>query len=65
MLAEAGGAVVIPDGELTGPRLLETITQILGDDERLDAMRARMRRLAQPEAARRIAALLSQAAGRV
>jgi UDP-N-acetylglucosamine--N-acetylmuramyl-(pentapeptide) pyrophosphoryl-undecaprenol N-acetylglucosamine transferase len=37
-LAEAGGAVVLPQSELTGAKLAETVTGLLGDPNRLRAM---------------------------
>ncbi len=48
--ARAGAAVVIPDRELDGPRLLAVVGQLLGDEERLRAMGAASRRLARPQA---------------
>jgi len=62
VLAEAGGAIVIPDDQLTGKRLAETVRQVLADEARLAAMRANMRRLARPDAARRIAEMLREEA---
>ncbi len=58
VLAEVGGAIIMADAELTGERLANTVRQLLADEERLATMRANMRRLAQPDAARRIAELL-------
>lgn len=55
ILAEAGAAVVIPDAELTGERLLAVVRELLNDGQRLAGMRANARRLARPEAARRVA----------
>jgi len=55
ILAEAGAAVVIPDAELTGERLLAVVQELFDDAERLAQMRANARRLAQPEAAWRVA----------
>ena len=42
-LAEAGGAVVLPQGELTGAKLAETVTGLLGDSNRLRTMGERSR----------------------
>ena len=55
VLAEAGAAEIIPDAALTGERLLTTVQELLDDEERLARMRESARRLAQPEAAVRIA----------
>lgn len=64
-LAEAGGAIIIPDAELTGGRLAETVRQLLDNEDQLALMRANMRRLARPDAARRIAGILwEEAVGR-
>jgi UDP-N-acetylglucosamine--N-acetylmuramyl-(pentapeptide) pyrophosphoryl-undecaprenol N-acetylglucosamine transferase len=35
----AGGAIVLPQAELTGARLSESIAAVLGDEQRLEAMR--------------------------
>lgn len=60
VLAEAGGAIIVPDDELTGDRLAETVRQALADEERLALMRIRMSRLARPDAAWRIAEMLRE-----
>ena len=56
-LEEAGGAIVIPDGELTAQRLYEVLRALLGDRERLPKMAAASRSIGRPEAARRVAEL--------
>ncbi len=53
-LADAGAAVVIPDAELDGPRLLRETAALL-DDERRAMMADAARALGRPEAAREIA----------
>lgn len=53
-LAESGAAVVVDDAELSRS-LLETVLNLLADDERLKAMAASARRLARPAAAQAIA----------
>jgi len=58
VLAEAGGAIVVPDAELTGERLVATVHRLVTDEARLADMRASMSRLARPDAARQIAGLL-------
>jgi len=50
-----GAAVVIPDAELTAERLRAEVASVLGDEARLAEMAAAARRLAKPDAARRIA----------
>jgi UDP-N-acetylglucosamine--N-acetylmuramyl-(pentapeptide) pyrophosphoryl-undecaprenol N-acetylglucosamine transferase len=57
-----GAATVIPDAELTAARLLAEVAAVLGDEERLEAMAAAARRLAKPDAARRIADEVLEAA---
>ena len=53
-LERAGAAVVIPDAELTGPRLANEVGRLLGDHGRLAAMaRAAPPALARPHAAAR------------
>lgn len=51
-----GAAVVIPDAELTGPRLAQEVGRLLGDPGRLAAMGRAAAALARPDAARDIAA---------
>jgi UDP-N-acetylglucosamine--N-acetylmuramyl-(pentapeptide) pyrophosphoryl-undecaprenol N-acetylglucosamine transferase len=50
---EAGGAVVVPETELT--RVPELVGSLLGDEQRLAAMGAAMRHAARPNAAEEIA----------
>jgi UDP-N-acetylglucosamine--N-acetylmuramyl-(pentapeptide) pyrophosphoryl-undecaprenol N-acetylglucosamine transferase len=57
-----GAAVVIPDAELTADRLQAEVGAVLGDEDRLGRMAAAARRLAKPDAARRIADEVLEAA---
>lgn len=59
-LADAGGAVVVADGELDGARLAAELDGLLADPERRRAMSAAARRLARPDAADRVAALAEE-----
>ena len=61
-LADRGAALVIPDGELAD-RLAPTVLGLFTEPERLAAMAAASRHLAQPEAAAAIAQKLRQLAG--
>jgi UDP-N-acetylglucosamine--N-acetylmuramyl-(pentapeptide) pyrophosphoryl-undecaprenol N-acetylglucosamine transferase len=61
-MAEGGAAIVIPDGELTAPRLRAEVDGLMGDRSRLDAMGRASAALARPDAAQRIAAELLAAA---
>jgi UDP-N-acetylglucosamine--N-acetylmuramyl-(pentapeptide) pyrophosphoryl-undecaprenol N-acetylglucosamine transferase len=59
----AGGAAsVVPDAELTAARLAGEVGAVLGDESRLEQMAAAARRLAKPDAARRIADEVLEAA---
>jgi UDP-N-acetylglucosamine--N-acetylmuramyl-(pentapeptide) pyrophosphoryl-undecaprenol N-acetylglucosamine transferase len=57
-----GAAVVIPDAELTAERLGAEVAEVLDDGTRLAEMAAAARRLAKPDAARRIADEVLEAA---
>lgn len=63
-MSDAGAAVVIPDGELTAPRLGGEVAALLADDHRLRAMGSAARTLARPDAAAEVAAELLRAARR-
>jgi UDP-N-acetylglucosamine--N-acetylmuramyl-(pentapeptide) pyrophosphoryl-undecaprenol N-acetylglucosamine transferase len=54
-MERAGAAVVIPDAELSGPRLAQEVGQLLADPSRLAAMGRASEALARPGAAREIA----------
>jgi UDP-N-acetylglucosamine--N-acetylmuramyl-(pentapeptide) pyrophosphoryl-undecaprenol N-acetylglucosamine transferase len=59
----AGAAVVIPDGELNGPRLAQEVGRLLADRGKLGAMARASAELARPDAAQAIAAEVIAAAG--
>ena len=50
-----GAAVVVPDGELDGPRLAREVAALLGAPDRLRAMERAAHALARPDAAERVA----------
>jgi UDP-N-acetylglucosamine--N-acetylmuramyl-(pentapeptide) pyrophosphoryl-undecaprenol N-acetylglucosamine transferase len=50
-----GAAVVIPDAELSGPRLAQEVGRILADPSRLAGMARASETMARPDAAQRIA----------
>jgi UDP-N-acetylglucosamine--N-acetylmuramyl-(pentapeptide) pyrophosphoryl-undecaprenol N-acetylglucosamine transferase len=54
-MADAGAAVVVPDGELTAARLGREVAALLADPARLDAMAAASAALARPDAAQAVA----------
>jgi UDP-N-acetylglucosamine--N-acetylmuramyl-(pentapeptide) pyrophosphoryl-undecaprenol N-acetylglucosamine transferase len=62
-MAAAGGAVVIPDRELTAARLREEVGALVGDRSRLAAMAAASAALARPDAAQAVADEVLAAAG--
>ena len=59
----AGAAVVVPDGELDGPRLAREVAALLGAPDRMAAMGAAASELARPDAARVVADELLALAG--
>ena len=61
-MAEAGAATVIADEELSAERLAAEVGGLLGDEARLAAMAAASAALAKPDAARRIADEVLEAA---
>jgi UDP-N-acetylglucosamine--N-acetylmuramyl-(pentapeptide) pyrophosphoryl-undecaprenol N-acetylglucosamine transferase len=64
LVAGADGAVVLPQADLTPERLRDEIWRLLGDPQRLKQMGERARRLAVPDAAERIVALLIECSRR-
>lgn len=54
VLADAGGAVLLPQQELSGARLAQEVAALLGDPGRLRTMGERSRGLGRPEAAETI-----------
>lgn len=63
VVERAGGAVIVPQAELTPARLLDVLTRLLGAPAALASMRERARSLAVPDAADRLAALILETAG--
>ena len=59
-LVDAGAAVMVAETQLDGDRLVAEIAGLLGDRERLAAMRAKMLSAARPRAAAAIYAALQQ-----
>ena len=60
VVEQAGGAVVIIEGQLSPERLAMTISEILSDPARVARMGAAARSLAEPEATRNIVNLLEK-----
>ena len=61
-MRRAGAATVIADSDLDAGRLRDEVAAVLGDEGRLEAMAAAARALAKPDAARRIADEVLEAA---
>lgn len=61
-LADAGAAVLVPDGELDVDRLAAELTPLLASPERRRSMADAGRRLGRPDAADRVAELVEQKA---
>ena len=61
-MAESGAALVIEDSELEPGALAHVVAKLFADPARLDEMAAATRRLARPDAARRIADEILRAA---
>jgi UDP-N-acetylglucosamine--N-acetylmuramyl-(pentapeptide) pyrophosphoryl-undecaprenol N-acetylglucosamine transferase len=62
LVAGHGGAIVLPEAELTPERLVAVVRDLLGAPERLKEMGERARALARPDAGQRLADLLAQIA---
>ena len=62
-MEEAGAAVLVPDGEMTGERLIALVGELKSDRARLTRMSDRARSLARPDAADRVARAVLGAAG--
>ncbi len=62
-LVSAGGAVVVPDAELSGERLLAEVLPRLDDPAALEAMAAAGQRLMKPDAAEKLARIVLSVAG--
>ncbi|HYX44224.1 MAG TPA: glycosyltransferase, partial [Acidimicrobiales bacterium] len=63
-LVEQGGAVMVPDGELTAERLAAELDRLLDDPGRLEALGRAVRQGARRDAARRLAELVEKHARR-
>lgn len=62
--AQAGAAVVIPDEECDGPRLIEELSSIATDAPKNARMVAAIRSMGKPDAAQAVARILEQVAGK-
>ena len=63
-LERLGAAKILPESEFTVERLTETLTEVLNDTDWLDRAGANASKLARPDAARDLAALVISAAGK-
>jgi UDP-N-acetylglucosamine--N-acetylmuramyl-(pentapeptide) pyrophosphoryl-undecaprenol N-acetylglucosamine transferase len=62
VLVEGGAARMLLEQDMSAAKLLETITNLLGDRERLGEMAVRARTFAHPQAAARIAGMVAELA---
>jgi UDP-N-acetylglucosamine--N-acetylmuramyl-(pentapeptide) pyrophosphoryl-undecaprenol N-acetylglucosamine transferase len=62
-LEEAGAAVVVPDQEFSGVRLVELVRRLTSDPQRLEAMAAASLAFGRPDAAEAVARVILEAAG--
>jgi len=62
-MVDAGGAVMLKEAELTGELLYQTITNLLNEPEKLQAMSASMGRVGMPESAEYITDLVLKRTG--
>ena len=60
VLADAGGAVLLPEGACDAKRLMGQIQSLLGDEKRRQAMTAALQRLAVPDSAQRICRIMAE-----
>lgn len=61
-LADAGAAILVPDGQCTPERISGLVAELLADPERLARMGEAARRVARPDAAEHVAEMLLQMA---
>jgi UDP-N-acetylglucosamine--N-acetylmuramyl-(pentapeptide) pyrophosphoryl-undecaprenol N-acetylglucosamine transferase len=62
VVADAGGAVLVADALLDGPRLVAEVDALLAEPERLERMGAAARALGRPDAADGVADLVEASA---
>jgi UDP-N-acetylglucosamine--N-acetylmuramyl-(pentapeptide) pyrophosphoryl-undecaprenol N-acetylglucosamine transferase len=62
LVERAGGAVVVPQGDLTAESLMDALSRLLADPAALQAMGARAQALAIPDAAQRLARIIREVA---
>ncbi|WP_420638272.1 undecaprenyldiphospho-muramoylpentapeptide beta-N-acetylglucosaminyltransferase [Candidatus Poriferisocius sp.] len=62
-LARAGGAVLVPDADMDGARLVAEVDALMGESGRLEAMGQRAGQLGRRDADRAVAELLEEHAG--
>lgn len=63
-LSENGAAKLLLEKDLTGPKLVESIDQILGRDEKLAEMKKAAKKLGIPDAAQRLYRLMEELANK-
>ena len=58
VLANAGGAILLPEGESSGEKLYELIDSLMKDEKRREDMSRALREMAVPDAAEQIYGVL-------
>ena len=64
VLAERGGAVLIPEGEDMGQKLYDTVIELMGDHERRSAMSAALRNVVVLDCAQRMCGMIEELAAK-
>jgi UDP-N-acetylglucosamine--N-acetylmuramyl-(pentapeptide) pyrophosphoryl-undecaprenol N-acetylglucosamine transferase len=64
ILADRGGAVLLPEGEDMGRKLYDAVTELLGDKKRRNQMSAALKNMVVLDSAERICDIIQELAGR-
>ena len=64
ILADRGGAVLLPEGENMGQKLYDAVTQLLADEERQNRMSAALKNMVVLDSAERICDIIQELSGR-
>lgn len=65
VLADRGGAVLIPEGENMGKKLYDTVTELLNDHERRAAMSAALRKTVVLDCAQRMCGMIEELTAKI
>lgn len=64
ILADRGGAVLLPEGENMGQKLYDAVTQLLADEKRQNRMSAALKNMVVLDSAERICDIIQELSGR-